>query len=46
MRLVGELARRKVLKVGAAYLATSWVLLQLTDIVAPALSLLRVWLGR
>ena len=39
MRLVGELARRKVLKVGAAYLATAWVLLQLTDIVAPALSL-------
>ena len=39
MRLVGELARRKVLKVGAAYLATAWVLLQLTDIVAPALAL-------
>ena len=39
MRLVGELARRKVLKVGAAYLATAWVLLQLTDIIAPALSL-------
>ena len=39
MQLVGELARRKVLKVGAAYLATAWVLLQLTDIVAPALSL-------
>lgn len=39
MRLVGELARRKVLKVGAVYLATAWVLLQLTDIVAPALEL-------
>ena len=39
MRLVAELARRKVLKVGAVYLATAWVLLQLTDIVAPALSL-------
>ena len=39
MRWVGELARRKVLKVGAAYLALAWVLLQLTDIVAPALAL-------
>lgn len=39
MRWVGELARRKVLKVGAVYLATAWVLLQLTDIVAPALEL-------
>lgn len=39
MRWLGELARRKVLKVGAVYLATAWVLLQATDIVAPALEL-------
>ena len=39
MRWVGELARRKVLKVGAVYLATAWVLLQLTDIIAPTLEL-------
>lgn len=39
MRWLGQLARRKVLKVGAVYLATAWVLLQLTDIVAPALEL-------
>lgn len=39
MRWIGALARRKVLKVGAAYLATAWVLLQLTDVVAPALGL-------
>jgi len=39
MRWIGALARRKVLKVGAAYLATAWVLLQLTDVVAPALDL-------
>lgn len=39
MRWVGQLARRKVLRVGAVYLAMAWVLLQLTDIVAPALEL-------
>lgn len=39
MRWLGELSRRKVLKVGAVYLATAWVLLQATDIVAPALEL-------
>ena len=39
MRWVGELARRKVLKVGAVYMAAAWVLLQLTDVVAPALEL-------
>lgn len=39
MRLIRELARRKVLKVGAVYLGMAWVLLQLADILAPALAL-------
>lgn len=50
MALWGELRRRNVLRVGAAYLVTAWVVAQVSNVVAPALNLpawvnsLVVWL--
>jgi TolB-like protein/Tfp pilus assembly protein PilF len=49
--LFGELKRRNVFKVGAAYLVLGWVVVQVTDTVAPAMGLpdftlkLVIWLG-
>lgn len=40
-----ELKRRKVVRVGIAYLVAAWVLLQVTDVVAPILEL-PVWMAR
>ena len=40
-----ELKRRNVIRVGAAYLISSWVLLQITDVLVPIL-LLPVWVPR
>jgi TolB-like protein len=37
--LISELKRRNVFKVGIAYLVAAWLLLQITDVVAPLLSL-------
>lgn len=39
MQLLEELKRRKVYRVGIAYLAASWVLLQLADVVLENLEL-------
>jgi len=39
MRLIAELKRRNVFKVAVAYLALGWVVLQVTDIIVPALNL-------
>jgi len=39
MSLISELKRRNVFKVAVAYLALGWVVLQVTDIVVPALNL-------
>ncbi len=39
MSLFNELKRRNVFKVGAAYAVTTWVLLQLTDVVAEIMEL-------
>ena len=39
MSLLAELKRRNVIRVGLAYLVLGWVLIQVTDIVAPALML-------
>ena len=36
-RVFDELKRRNVFKVGIAYLVAAWLLMQITDIVAPAL---------
>ncbi|MGD2032770.1 MAG: adenylyl cyclase, partial [Gammaproteobacteria bacterium] len=49
--LFAELRRRNVFKVGAAYLVLGWVVVQVTDTVAPAMGLpdftlkLVIWLG-
>ena len=49
--LLSELRRRNVFKVGAAYLVLGWVVMQVTDLVTPALHLpewtlsLVTWLG-
>jgi hypothetical protein len=40
--LVAELKRRKVFRAGIAYAITTWVLLQIIDVVAPLLEL-PVW---
>lgn len=37
--LISELKRRNVFKVGIAYLVAAWLLMQITDVVAPLLSL-------
>jgi TolB-like protein/Tfp pilus assembly protein PilF len=37
--LIAELKRRNVFKVGIAYLVAAWLLMQITDVVAPLLSL-------
>ena len=37
MRIFEELKRRNVVRVGIAYLAISWVVLQIIDVVAPIL---------
>ena len=37
--LIVELRRRNVFKVGIAYLVAAWLLMQITDVVAPLLSL-------
>lgn len=37
--LIGELKRRNVFRVGAAYLVVGWVALQAVDVVAPILDL-------
>lgn len=39
MRFFDELKRRNVFRVGAAYLLVAWVIIQVTDTVAPALKL-------
>lgn len=39
MRLVDELKRRNVFRVGAAYVMLGWVVIQVTDTVSPALNL-------
>ena len=39
MSLISELKRRNVFKVAVAYLALGWVVMQVTDIVVPALNL-------
>lgn len=38
-RLFSEIRRRKVLRVGAGYLVGAWVVIQVSDILAPALEL-------
>lgn len=38
-QLLGELKRRNVFRVAALYVAVSWVLLQVTDVLAPAIGL-------
>lgn len=49
--LLAELRRRNVFKVGVAYLALAWLLIEITDTVAPPLGLpdwtltLVIWLG-
>jgi TolB-like protein/tetratricopeptide (TPR) repeat protein len=51
MRLIDELKRRNVFRVGAAYFLLGWVVIQVTDTVSPALNLppwtlsLVTWLG-
>jgi TolB-like protein len=51
MGLFAELRRRNVFRVGAAYLVLAWLVIQVTDTVAPALNLphwtlaLVVWIG-
>ena len=45
MSFVGELKRRKVIRVGIAYLVASWLVLQVVDVVAPMLDLPN-WVGR
>jgi hypothetical protein len=51
LSLVAELERRNVFKVGAAYLALGWLVLQLTSIVVPEFGLpgwttkLVIWIG-
>ena len=39
MGLIAELRRRNVIRVGVAYGVATWVLLQITDVVAPILEL-------
>ncbi|MBT7583682.1 MAG: adenylyl cyclase, partial [Kordiimonadaceae bacterium] len=39
MSLFSELKRRNIFKVAVAYLALGWVLVQITDVVVPALNL-------
>lgn len=38
-KLFGELKRRNVLRVGAAYLVGGWILIQTADALFPALNL-------
>ncbi len=38
-RLIGELLRRHVLRVAAAYLVTGWLIMQVVSIITPALNL-------
>jgi TolB-like protein len=51
MSFFEELKRRNVFRVGVAYLVLGWVIVQITDVVAPALGLpeftlkLVIWLG-
>jgi TolB-like protein len=51
MKLIEELKRRNVFRVGAAYVLLGWVVIQVTDTVTPALNLpdwtlgLVTWLG-
>ena len=45
MKLIGELKRRNVFKVGVAYLVASWLIVQLAEILVPML-LLPEWVGR
>jgi TolB-like protein len=51
MGLIAELKRRNVFRVGVAYLVLGWVVIQVTDTVAPALNLpewtlaLVTWIG-
>ena len=39
MSLFAELRRRNVFRVGAAYAVVAWVIMQVTDLAAPALRL-------
>jgi TolB-like protein len=51
MKLIDELKRRNVFRVGAAYVLLGWVVIQVTDTVSPALNLpewtlaLVTWIG-
>jgi len=45
MKLFEELRRRNVFRVGIAYMALAWVLLQITDVIAPIL-VLPDWVAR
>ena len=45
MGLIGELKRRNVFKVAVAYLVASWLIIQLTDILVPMLTLPE-WVSR
>ena len=45
MNLIGELKRRNVFKVAIAYLVASWLVIQLTDILVPMLTLPE-WVSR
>ena len=45
MKLFEELRRRNVFRVGIAYVALAWVLLQITDVIAPIL-VLPDWVAR
>ena len=39
VRLIAELKRRNVFRVGIAYLITAWLILQLTDVLSELLNL-------
>ena len=39
MSFVGELRRRNVFRIGAAYVIVAWIIMQVTDLAAPALFL-------
>ena len=51
LSLIAELKRRNVFRVGAAYLALAWVIVQITGAIVPALNLpaalvpMVVWIG-
>ena len=46
MSILGEMKRRKVFRVAAAYIVLGWLLIQVADIIAPMMNLLEAALGR